>query len=238
MNHWNLEETRKHVARLYGRNQLELAKPCFQSVFDRQMYAWIHYQDACTKIDAYVQAQLQDTSLLEVTFGGRDEAWEEFNIFVRELGAHLTACIQSMHALPDILAHAVYYSLGLNIAPAALKSRDVGAASVMKLLKSDTGLATLNSLLAELINGSGFVYLSALANQAKHRSIVFPSLSEDWTGERNERHMVIFPAFSYGSACYPQVFADEFLKTEYERCSGLVVEIGSSLNALLRNRAP
>jgi hypothetical protein len=238
MDHWNLEETRTHIARLYGQHQLELAKPCIQSVFDRQIYAQIHYKDARAKTDAYIRAELQETSLLEVTFGDSDEAWGKFNIFVRELGAHVTACIQSMHALPDILAHAVYYSLGLNITPVALKSRDVGAASVSKLLGSDAELSILRDLLTEFFKGGSFVHLSALANQAKHRSIVFPSLSEDWTGERKEPHLVIFPAFSYEGVYYPQISADNFLKAEYERCSGLVVNIGRSLNALLRNRAP
>ncbi|MNF75205.1 hypothetical protein D3C84_572630 [compost metagenome] len=238
MDRWNLEETRDHIARLHGRHQLELAKPCIQSVFDRQVYARIHYQDARSKTDTYIRTELHETSLLEVTFGDRDKAWEEFNIFVREVGAHLTACIQSMHALPDILAHAIYYSLGLNISSAALKSRDVMATSVSKLLKANTELAILGDLLTEFIKGGNFVHLSALSNQAKHRSIVFPSLSEDWTGERKEPHLLIFPAFSYESVCYPQVFADEFLKAEYKRCSELVVKIGSSLNALLCNRKP
>ncbi|MDN3237997.1 hypothetical protein [Pseudomonas sp. WAC2] len=238
MDRWNLEETREHIARLYGRHQLELAKPCIQSVVDRQVYARIHYQDARSKTDIYIRSELQETSLLEVAFGDRGKAWEEFNIFVREVGAHLTACIQSMHALPDILAHAIYYSLGLNISSAALKSRNIGAASVSKLLKANIELVILGDLLIEFIKGGNFVHLSALSNQAKHRSIVFPSLSEDWTGKRKEPHLLIFPAFSYESFCYPQVSADEFLKDEYQRCSELVVEIGSLLNAVLCKRKP
>lgn len=229
MDRWNLQETREHIARLHGQHQLELAKPCIQSVFDRQVYARTHYQDVHSKTEIYIRTELQGTSLLEVTFADNDEAWEEFNIFVREVGAHLTACIQSMHALPDILAHAIYYSLGLNIGSAALKSRDVGAASVSRLLKGNKGLAILCELLTGFIKSGNFVHLSALSNQAKHRSIVFPSLSEDWTVERKDPHLLIFPTFFYENLCFPQVLADEFLKIEYKRCSELIVKAGRLL---------
>jgi len=127
MGRWDVEETRKHIRRLFGEDQLELAKPCLRSVVDRQTYARIHFQDAKAKLDFYTQTALQDTSLFEVTFGD-SEGWVEFNNFIREVGAHLTACVQSVHAVPDILAHALYYSLGLNRSAGALKPRDIVSA--------------------------------------------------------------------------------------------------------------
>lgn len=236
MGPWDLDETRQHVHRLFGDDQLELAKPCLRSVVDRQIYARIHYQDARAKIDSYVERALKDKSLF-VTFCD-SEAWVEFNIVIREVGAHLTACVQSIHAVPDILAHAIYYSLGLNHHSSALKSRDVSAANVLKLLKRDSRFVPITSLLNSLVSAATFTHLSALANQAKHRSIVFPSLNEDLTGTREKRHMVIFPTFAYEESRYPQVFADDFIAAEYERSSQCVINIGIELNALLRTHLP
>lgn len=175
---WELEETRNHVERLFGRQQLERARTCIRSVIDRQTYAQVHYEHALVRIDAYAQSELQGASLLEVTFGGT-EAWQDFNVFIREVAAHLTACIQSMHAVPDILSHAIYFSLALDQGATALKPRRINVANVLKLLRSDAELSELADLLNELVTGGQFLHLAALANQAKHRSIVFPSGNAD-----------------------------------------------------------
>lgn len=237
MGRWDVEETRKQIRRLFGEDQLELAKPCLRSVVDRQTYARIHFQDAKAKIDSYTQTALQDASLFEVTFGDA-EAWVEFNIFIREVGAHLTACVQSIHAVPDILAHAIYYSLGLNRSAGALKPRDICAGNVLRLLRRESQLNTVATLLESLVSAETFAHLAALANQAKHRSIVFPAINEDLTGTRERRHMVVFPAFAYDDSPYPLVFADDFLAVEYERSSQCVVNTGIELNAVLQGYVP
>lgn len=65
-----------------------------------------------------------------------------------------------------------------------------------------------------------------------------PSLNEDWTGERVDRHLVLFPAFAYEENTYPQVGAHSMLEAEYERCSRIVIQAGVTLNALLQRRVP
>lgn len=237
MDRWDVEETRKQIRRLFGEDQLELAKPCLRSVGDRQIYARIHFQDARAKIDSYTRTALQDASLFEVTFGD-SEAWVEFNIFIREVGAHLTACVQSIHAVPDILAHAIYYSLCLNRSAGALKPRDVCARSVLGLLRRQPQLNAVTTLLESLVSAESFAHLAALANQAKHRSIVAPAMNEDLTGTRERPHKVVFPAFSYDKSEFPQVFADDFLAVEYGRSSQCVVNIGIELNAVLQRYVP
>lgn len=96
--------------------------------------------------------------------------------------------------------------------------------------------AKLGSLLEALTIDGDFKHVSALANQAKHRSIVFPSLNEDFTGRCTFKHAVSFPSFEHEGASYTQVFAEDFLKNEYARCSALVVAIGGELNAILSTR--
>jgi hypothetical protein len=88
------------------------------------------------------------------------------------------------------------------------------------------------------VSAQTFAHLAALTNQAKHRSIVFPSLDEDLTGTRGKRHMVVFPSFVYDDNPFPRVFADEFLAVEYERSSRCVVDAGIELNAVLQRRTP
>jgi hypothetical protein len=126
MRSWHIEETRQHIARIYGRPQLLLARPSLRSVDDRLAYARIHYQDSRSLLKKYVKRRLTGKSLLmEVHHSEESEA--EFNLFIRKIGAHVTVSVQSIHAIPDILAHAIYYSLGLNLSAQPLVPRAIRA---------------------------------------------------------------------------------------------------------------
>ena len=235
---WNLDDTRKQICSLYGRDQLDLAKGCLRSVDDRMTYAWVHYQDAIQLIESYVDENLKESTLIEVLHCGSEEGSTDFNLFIRKVGAHLVACIQSIHALPDILAHAIYYSLAINLTEKPIKERLITASSVAKRLSEVSDAEPVRQLLTELTTGGAFPHLSALANHSKHRSIIFPSMNEDWTGLREERHTVMLSAFEYDGSTYAQVSAKELLVAESDRCFKLVIQTGRALNAVLRSRAP
>ncbi|GGX09631.1 hypothetical protein [Undibacterium macrobrachii] len=132
MEPWNINETRQHIARLFGRDQLLVAKDSLRSIDDRMTYAAIHYQDAANLIDAYVNEHLKNASLFEVLYLDDENFSTDFNFFIRKVGAHLIACIQSIHTLPDILAHAIYYSLAINLTQKPIKERMITASSVGK----------------------------------------------------------------------------------------------------------
>lgn len=208
-----------------------------QSVRDRLWYAGYHYQEACRLLDSFVSARLTSTCLLDISFGLDTEATDDFNRFLLEAGAHVLACVQSMHATADILAHVVYFSLGINLSPQPIAERIISLAKVVQRLRQETPAAAINALLNELASGGNFAHLSALTNISKHRSIIRPSLNEDWTGAAPERHTLKFGSFSYANKLYPEVAVKDFLKPEYYRCSKLVVDIGNTLNAFLRTHA-
>ena len=233
---WDLEATRRTAEALHGRDQLELLRGPLRSVVDRQVYARIHFQDARAILDKYVVEKLADSSLIEVTFAAKPEVYAEYTTVLRQVSAHLVACVQSMHALPDILAHVLYYALGLNL-KSPLQARSVSAKSVVKELRKAQESIGLAELLDNVWNQGQFRQLDALANHSKHRSIIFPALNEDWTGERPERYVVVFAAFEYEGALFPQVIAREFLEAEYNRISPATIAVGNELNRLLHASA-
>lgn len=238
MEPWNLDETRRQITRLYGRGQLDLAKGCLRSVDDRMTYAWIHCQDALQLIGSYIDENLKESTLIEAVHFGSEEGSTDFNTFIRKVGAHLVACIQSIHTLPDILAHAIYYSLAINLTEKPIKERGITASSVAKRLSEISDAKHVRLLLIEISTGGAFPHLSALANHSKHRSIILPSMNEDWTGLREERHVVMLSAFEYDDTSYGAVSAKEFLIAESGRCFKLVIQVGHALNAVLGNRVP
>lgn len=238
MSSWHIEQTRKLVLGLYGRAQLELVSPCLRSVVDRQAYARFHYHETLDLLDRFVSTRLKDTSLLDVIFDGDDEIANDFQIFITKIGAHFTACIQSVHAVADNLGLALYYALALNLAPKPLALRTVSASSVLRELQGSAELAQVHVLFERLCTGGNFSHLAALVNHGKHRSVVQPSLNEDQTGLAPQRHTLKLPRFEYEGVSYPDISIKDFLEPEYDRCSVLVIDIGIALNATLRARAP
>jgi hypothetical protein len=233
MRTWDVDETRNAIERKFGRDQLELARPCLRSLSDRQFYARFHYQRAGRTMERYFREHLHSKGFIEISLGVDEAEWNRFNIVVRKLGADLTACVQSLHSIPDILASAVYYSLQLDKQFTPPPGRYVNHAFVSDGMAKLDPLRPLNTLLRSVVAGQGFKHLAALANQSKHYSIVFPALNVDLTGERKEQYMLAFPEFTARRKVYPQTFILDLLPPIHEHLSRCVVQTGHTLNALL-----
>lgn len=237
MNPWDAEATRRAIQQAFGREQLDRARPCIRSLSDRQFYARFHYQRAQQTLKRYVRAHLQFKDFLTISCGADQQEWNRFNIVIRKLGADLTACIQSLHSIPDVLASAVYYSLQLNKQFTPKNGRYVNHPFVLECMEDLDHLSAVHEQLAAAVAGSGYKHLAALANQSKHYSIVFPALNADLTGTREEQYLLAFPGFESGRGSFPQVYVREFLPPVHEQLSRSVVLAGNALNELLRSAA-
>lgn len=234
---WHVDITRDSILRVFGEAQLELARPCLRSLSDRQFYARFHYQRADATLRRYVRVHLRDKSFVPIALGADEAEWNRFNLVIRKLGADLVACVQSMHSLPDILASAVYYSLQLDRNAKPPPGRYVNHRFLLDELSNRREFSEIATFLRQAVSGSKFKHLAALANQAKHYSIVFPSLNADLTGERAKPYMVAFPEFKTARATYPQVFVADLLPPVHEQLSKAVVGTGHALNNYLQRAA-
>jgi hypothetical protein len=125
MMEWDYQKTETAIERCYGKNQLKLASPSLRSAVDRHQYARIHYHATLDLLDEIVKTQFQDKGFLKVILSNDESECACFHDFSLKVGAHVTACIQSLHAAVDILAHAVYYSLALDRIPKPLEARKI-----------------------------------------------------------------------------------------------------------------
>jgi hypothetical protein len=132
-------------------------------VVDRQDYARYHYQEAMGLLSEFSAKHLTKKPLIAVVFGGDNDARWEFETLMTKLGAHTIACIQSIHAIPDIVAHSFYYSLGLNLDTDPLKERTISAKTVEKRLRRDPRFLVLAEVLSELTTQGKSAYLAALS---------------------------------------------------------------------------
>lgn len=234
MARWNYVELRTFVERLYGTPQRDLVAPSSQSTWRRMEYARYHYHRAELLVDDFVRDHVGD----KVTFATVSHGPERvhFENLMIECGAELLGCVQSLHALADILARTIYYGLGLNRRRDRLAENQLGAKAVIKSAKVQTDTAVVREKLRQLIYGGNFNHIAALSNKAKHSDIVAPILSEDWTGTADKKHKLKFAACNYNGKTYPEVFASEFLGGEFDRCARLYVDAGVALNEVLRRR--
>lgn len=229
MTPWNLLALKKAVHQQYGREQERSLTPSLNSVAQRGEFAKYHYQEAKRLLGAASTAHAVPEEMMMLVLGS-DAASADFQQARFQAAAHITACVQSMHATADTLAHAIYFALGMNLDPALrILPRKISISNVIKNVVA--GL--LKDQLTELVEHEGFRYLTALNNHSKHRSIVDTPFSIDVTATPGTSGLK-FAAFEYEAGrTFPECWAMPTLDAEYNRQSKLVVSIGQALNSIV-----
>jgi hypothetical protein len=231
VNPWHLSDTYSLVNETFGHAQEQLVRECTRSIVDRQNFARYHYHEA-RRLSRYFERKhlAGRRSLFELH--AADALRSAFERFIVKAGAHATACVQSVHAIPDILANAVYYSLGANLGAGAVREDKVGVGSVVRVLKR-LSHDQLADLLVQSVQGADWDHLAAVANTSKHRSVVRSSFSEDWTGKRKNLRELQFEIFERGEKQYWSRSLEDTIGPEFERLSKQVIEVGHELNRCL-----
>lgn len=238
MKPWDLKEM-YGLARLHwGRDQERLVYHSARSINDRKHFASYHFREAMRLSAAFERKHLAGLStFLEIHVDGAEKKRRAFHLYMVKAGAHALAAVQCIHAIPDILAHTVYFGTGQNLQPHALSDTDISLTSVGVALKHDHAFATLRKKLLQVQSGKGWRHLAAVANMGKHRSVIRSSLSEDWTGTRRNFRELHVSAFERQRNHFPSVSLRCLLEPEYDRLSIAIVETGNELNQCLRNMA-
>lgn len=232
---WDLEATRKIIGKLYGKDQLLLARQSLNSAIDRRDFAHFHFHEAMKRWDQHL-IDVKDCDPIEAVFGsGDDEIDDERARRMHELGAHVHACVQSLHTIPDIMAHGLYYGLALN-QPSPLGERAISAKSVTEKLAGDPSLHGLQNLLKLMYSSGNFEYLDALNNHGKHRSIVQTAVWADLTGESKDPISLKFSGFKYSGTQRDGRDIRTVLTSEYERLARCIIDCGIELFSILERR--
>lgn len=235
MDPWSLPETHDLVRKRFDHKQESLVRECTRSIIDRQNFGRFHYHEVRRLAKSFERKHLSEKSLIELHTS--DEISEAFERFIIKAGAHVTACVQCVHAIPDILANAVYYACGFNLGSSALPEHKVSVSTVVKVLKNQPPSQALADILSKTIQGQGWDYLSAVSNMSKHRSVIRSSLNEDWTGKRKNFREIQFAIFERGGKQYWSKSLEDAIGPEYDRLSMVVTETGHELNRWLREAA-
>lgn len=232
---WDLNETYQLVRRLFDRDQEKLAKESARSVTDRQAFSSYHFAEAMRLSKSFERNHLAGArTILEIHVAGAEKAERAFQVYMVKAGAHALAAVQSLHAIPDIFGHAVYFASGQNKKAHALDDWDISLSRVATCLKQDKRFAVLSTPLRSLQSGAGWRHLAAVSNMSKHRSVVRAAYNEDWTGKRANTRELHVSAFEWHGKLYPAVSLRDLLEPECERIMKSVINVAHELNACLR----
>lgn len=233
---WDMDATRRLVWDVHGEDQARRAAPSVRSLSDRLTFAQWHYSDLQKVVSEFTSETLKDRSVLEFV-AHEEKANDTFSAFMVRISAYVTAFVQTLHALEDIAAHMVYFSLALDQGSTRLKDREISGHRVQKLVSARAGCERLHSRLADFDHSREAKHLEALANLSKHRSIVIPRLTEDFTGQA-PRYRITLSDVQYEGEQFPLVPFSEFAESEFHRASVRIVLLGNELNAVLRESRP
>jgi len=229
---WDNQETQQLVSSIFGHLQWNKAHPSVRSMIDRPEFCRYHYREATKLLNDCINS-LDDFGLL-----GGVEGDAEFSLPMQKIRAHITAFVQSLHAIADTCSHMLFYCLAMDTRAPSLNERQIDAGRVLKLLEREAAnqhpeFGMLSKMFAEMTSGQSYQHLCALSNTAKHRCIVRPALSEDVNGMREERYILFIEAFSYSGSYFEKVDARAFMQEQHDRIQPLVVDLGLTLNKVL-----
>jgi len=230
--YWDIEVTRQLVDAMFGINQSMKARESMISCQERLTFADIHLTHATSGWAAHLHS-LQSLESQHKP-GANAEMDKSLNRNLLDIGANIHGCVQSLHALRDILAHAIYYSLGINHTDPPKSERDVTARHVLKSLRADASLVKLADPFEDVCQGGDFLYLDALNNHGKHRSLVPVRALTRLGSSRDDTFSLELLEFDYGEKKYDKRPAIPFLRREYLRMFKALMKCGTTMDGILR----
>lgn len=235
MKPWLLNETYGLVKAAFGSAQERLVRDSARSVLDRQAFVRYHYQETLRLSKTFERMHLTNSSLIDMYTQGGQRKRAAFEKYIVKAAAHTTAAIQSLHAIPDILAHTVYFACAQNLEQHLLQDKNVNLPSVLGTLKHNHALRNISKLLASTQSGDLWRHLAAVSNLSKHRSVVRTALNEDWTGARKNFRELQLHSFERDGNSYAALSLQALLEPEYDRLSLVILTLGHELNTYLQN---
>jgi hypothetical protein len=210
-------------------------RPPLSSLVERSQMAAFHFGEAMDKMNLALEGRGGYEILSDLMLSS-DEAGRRFRTARFQAAAHVIACLESLHATTDTLAHVIYFALGMNLGKHRLDEVEINMWRVLDRLHEGIDTAPLARLAKDHCAGDDYKHLSAMVNHSKHRSIVNVMYSVSTVESAGRDHGFKFQPFKYRGKVYPERWLGDFLEPEYDRLSQCRVRLGVELNAVVATR--
>lgn len=113
MKPWELAKTHSLIETAFGASQLKYARESIRSLVDRENYAGYHFRETIRLTKNYTRRYLKDSHIIDMYAEDGEAKRVVFEKYIMKASAHAIASVQSIHALPDILANVAYWGSGV-----------------------------------------------------------------------------------------------------------------------------
>jgi hypothetical protein len=167
---WSILDLKTKVLEKYGEEQINLLTPSLESIFENQEFSRFHYSEFQRFIDSHVDGKNSSKDYIGLVITNYHDVKNEEHEFKIACKANVMALVRSLHSISDLLAHTIYYSLGLNLSTQTkLTPRKISLYNIKKKLKFVEGSSLLSKELKVFSTHTDFEYLDSLVNHSKHR---------------------------------------------------------------------
>ncbi|MFO6419161.1 hypothetical protein ACLBKS_03045 [Hylemonella sp. W303a] len=233
MPQWDLKATRDLLKARYGPAQLACVADPLRAITVRFAHAGYHFAEVRRLLTENIDAKLPSVNIYELTFPGT-KGWSDLQEGLVKVEAHMIACAQAIHSVPDALAHVAYFAAGLNIPVHKLGEHVIGLKSLLKSsLLVGRGFASVHDSLDQLRQDPAFAILDALVNYGKHRGLPDPVLEVDPEG-RAEPYAMHFAPFEYRDRHHALTEVEKLLSPAYSAVNSTVIRTGQLIHAALQ----
>ena len=132
MTQWNIQLSRNLIKQRHGVAQLALARNALRAVTVRLDHARYHFLELKRLLREHIDDELVEQNLYDIALPG-GKGWDALQEGLVKVEAHMIACAQSVHAVPDALAHLAFFAAGLNFAQKPLREENVSIVIVRRV---------------------------------------------------------------------------------------------------------
>lgn len=231
---WSLKALKDNISILYGDEQIKLVSPSLDSIFENQEFARYHYSELNRLVKEHMEGLDGAHDYVDLILTNDNDIRNSEYDYGISYKANIMALVRNLHSINDLLAHTIYFSLGLNlIKKTHINPRCLNLYQVKEKLKHIKSAAGLIIDLERMMSHEDSKYLNSLVNHSKHRANIAPKLTYELNNSGAGIYKFLFQEFEYDDITYEAKLADPFLNSMYDRQSQLIIEIGNKINLLV-----
>lgn len=217
MKTWSFEELRD-LCRKKGVSEEDISKfSTYTTSLDwRYIRAKFHAEQA-DKIwkDLFAQS---------FTFGD-----EKYNVAEFSYEAYVEACVQSLHAMGDILGQIINIVILQN----NFSEKNISLINTKKYMMKNGKAPDVLMKIERLLESKELCYIEDFCNTIKHRRLIKSQFRNDYDNNYYKIGL-IFDEFNYGDKTYPETWGDDIIDKYREEICNLVIEVGLKINDFIK----
>jgi hypothetical protein len=230
---WYIQDLKNIILDMFNEDQVELASAPLESIFQNLEFSRYHYMELERLINLHLSGISTEKDYFQLVMTNDFDVLNKEDEFKTACKANIMAFLRNIHCNADLLAHFIYYSMGLNLnKKTELNLKYLNLKKVKDKLSEINGSESLVEAIGEFTNHHHYIYLNGLVNHTKHRANITSNLDYEIVKKGKDVYKFNFPPFEYDEEKYEKKSVYSFLHSEFDRQSEQIIEICNKVNLL------